>query len=213
MKLGLIELDVKIPDLEVTIYNALSRFTERRSLTVCSTPSTPGKEPPELIYVVIEIPKGSSVKYEVDTEDDILYADRILPTSIVYPCNYGFIPKTLESNSDDPVDVFLVENEPLYPFSVISARPLGVVLTEDQDGDDNKIIAVPDSRISPEFANFKTLSDIPIHLRKKVEYFVKHHKDLEEGKFVQLTGWGDKDLATKMIQKSIDRYQKKLGVH
>lgn len=209
----LIVLVLKIPDLDATIYNAFSRFTERGSLTVCRTPSSPGKEPPGLIYVVIEIPKGSSAKYEVDTKNDILYADRILPTSIVYPCNYGFIPNTMESNSDDPVDVFLVENEPLYPFSVISARPLGVILTEDQDGEDNKIIAVPDSRIGPEFANLKTLSDIPIHLRKKLEYFVKHHKDLEEGKFVQLTGWGDKDLATKIIQKSIDRYQRELGRH
>jgi inorganic pyrophosphatase len=115
----------------------------------------------------------------------------------------------MESNSDDPVDVFLVENESLYPFSVIAAHPLGVILTEDQDGDDNKIIAVPDSRIGPEFANLATLSDIPIQFRKKLEYFVNHHKDLEEGKFVQLTGWGDKDLATKIIQESIERFQKK----
>jgi inorganic pyrophosphatase len=179
-------------------------------LTVCRIPSSPGKQPPGLIYVVIEIPKGSSVKYEIDTKNDILYADRTLPTSVVYPCNYGFIPNTMESNSDDPVDVFLVENESLCPFSVISARPLGVILTEDQDGDDNKIIAVPDSRIGPEFANLKTLSDIPIQFRKKLEYFVNHHKDLEEGKFVRLTGWGGKDLATKMIQKSIERFQKRL---
>ena len=178
-------------------------------MTLSRLPSKPGKEPPELIYVVIEIPKGGSVKYEVDTKNDILYADRILPTSIVYPCNYGFIPNTMESNSDDPVDVFLVENESLYPFSVIAAHPLGVILTEDQDGDDNKIIAVPDSRIGPEFANLATLSDIPIQFRKKLEYFVNHHKDLEEGKFVQLTGWGDKDLATKIIQESIERFQKK----
>lgn len=179
-------------------------------MTVCRIPSSPGKQPPRLIYVVIEIPKGSSVKYEIDTKNDILYADRILPTSVVYPCNYGFIPNTMESNSDDPVDVFLVENESLCPFSVISARPLGVILTEDQGGDDNKIIAVPDSRIGPEFANLKTLSDIPIQFRKKLEYFVNHHKDLEEGKFVRLTGWGGKDLATKMIQKSIERFQKRL---
>ena len=178
-------------------------------MTLSRLPSKPGKEPPGLIYVVIEIPKGSSVKYEVDTKNDILYADRILPTSIVYPCNYGFIPNTMESNNDDPVDVFLVENELLCPFSVIDARPLGVILTEDQDGDDNKIIAVPDSRIGPEFVNLTTLSDIPIQFRKKLEYFVNHHKDLEEGKFVRLTSWGDKDLATKIIQESIERFQKK----
>ena len=173
-------------------------------------PTTPGKEPPRIVYVVIEIPKGSRVKYEVDTMNEFLYADRILPTSVVYPCNYGFIPNTMERNSDDPVDVFVVENESLFPFSVISARPLGVILTEDQDGDDNKIIAVPDNRVDPEFANIATISDISLQFRKKLEYFVNHHKDLEEGKFVRVTGWGGKDLATAMIQKSIDRYQKKL---
>jgi inorganic pyrophosphatase len=116
----------------------------------------------------------------------------------------------MESNSSDPVDVFLIENELLIPFSVISARPIGVILTEDQDGVDNKIIAVPDNRVDPEFANISTILDIPLQFRKKLEYFVNHHKDLEEGKFVRLTGWGGKELAAKMIQKSIDRYQKKL---
>ena len=173
-------------------------------------PSSSGKEPPDLIYVVIEIPKGSCVKYEVDTKNEILYADRILPTSVVYPCNYGFIPNTMEHNSGDPIDVFVIENESLFPFSVVSARPLGVILTEDQDGEDNKIIAVPDNRVDPEFADIITISDIPLQFRKKLEYFVNHHKDLEEGKFVRLTGWGGKELAAKMIQKSIERYQTKI---
>ena len=116
----------------------------------------------------------------------------------------------MEGNSGDPVDVFVIENESLFPFSVVSASPVGVILTEDQDGDDNKIIAVPDSRVDPEFANIANISDIPLQFRKKLEYFVNHHKDLEEGKFVRLTGWGGKDLATRMILKSIERYQKKL---
>jgi inorganic pyrophosphatase len=173
-------------------------------------PTSAGKEPPKLIYVVIEIPKGIGVKYEVDTKNEILYVDRILPTSVVYPCNYGFIPNTMERYSSDPVDVFVIENESLFPFSVIPARPLGVILTEDQDGNDNKIIAVPDNRVDPEFASIATISDIPLQFRKKLEYFVNHHKDLEEGKFARFTGWGGRDLATAIIQKSMDRYQKKL---
>jgi inorganic pyrophosphatase len=108
------------------------------------------------------------------------------------------------------MDVFVVENESLFPFSVITVRPIGVILTEDQDGDDNKIIAVPDNRVDPEFVSIAAISDIPLQFRKKLEYFVNHHKDLEEGKFVRLTGWGGKDLATKMILKSIERYQRKL---
>ena len=173
-------------------------------------PSSPGREPPALIYVVIEIPKGSRVKYEVNVKNEIIYTDRILPTSVAYPCNYGFIPNTIGSSSGDPMDVFVIENESLFPFSVITARPIGVILTEDQDGDDNKIIAVPDNRVDPEFANIAAISDIPLQFRKKLEYFINHHKDLEEGKFVRLTGWGGKDLATKMILKSIERYQRKL---
>lgn len=171
-------------------------------------PSSPGKEPPGLIYVVIEIPMGSSIKYEIKNET--LYADRMLPTSVVYPCNYGFIPNTIESNSNDPVDVFVIEDEPLFPFSVISARPLGVILTKDQDGVDNKIIAVPDNRVDPESTNILTISDIPLQFRKRLEYFIIHHKDMEEGKFVRLTGWGGKNLAANMILKSIQRYQKNL---
>jgi inorganic pyrophosphatase len=192
-------------------YIPFNQYTvEHGNLVACRIPSSPGKEPPWLIYVVIEIPKGSGVKYEADTKNEILYADRMLPTSVVYPCNYGFIPKTMERDSGDPVDVFVIENEPLFPFSVISVRPLGVILTEDQDGRDNKVIAVPENRVDPEFANIKTISDIPLQFRKKLEYFVNHHKDLEEGKFVRLTGWGGRDLATKIIQKSVERYQKKV---
>lgn len=183
---------------------------EQIELVLNRIPDTPGKGPPNLIYVVIEIPRGSGAKYEIDARNEILCVDRILPTSVVYPCNYGFIPNTIESNGADPLDVFVIGNEPLFPFSVISARPLGVILTEDQDGVDNKIIAIPDGRIEPEYAKFATISDIPLQLRKKLEYFVNHHKDLEEGKFVRLSGWGGRDLATKMIAKSIERYQKKV---
>jgi inorganic pyrophosphatase len=179
-------------------------------LVICRIPSSPGKEPPKLIYVVIEIPMGSRIKYEVNIKNETLCADRILPTSVAYPCNYGFIPNTKESKSNDSVDVFVIEDEPLFPFSVISVHPIGAILTEDQKGVDNKIIAVPENRVDPEYANISTISDIPLQFRKKLEYFVNHHKDLEEGKFVRLTGWGGKDLATKMIMKSIERYQKNL---
>jgi inorganic pyrophosphatase len=183
----------------------------RIHLTAHRIPSSSGKKPPDLIYVVIEIPKNSNIKYEVDVRNEILYVDRILPTPIVYPCNYGFIPNTIESGSNDPMDVSIMENESLLPFSVVSVRPVGVLLTEDQDGNDNKIIAVPDNSVDPEFSDIGTISEIPQQFQRKLEYFVKHHKDLEEGKYVRLIGWEGKDVATRMILESITRYQNKLN--
>lgn len=170
-------------------------------------PRSPGKKPPDLIYVVVEIPKGSNIKYELNVQTGILYLDRILPTPVSYPYNYGFVPNTLESNNVDPLDVFVIENEPLFPFSVISVRPIGVILTQDQDGEDNKIIAIPDHCVDPEFASIKNLSDIPLHFLKRLEYFIKHHKDLEEKKFVRILGWEDRSLAISMISESIGRFR------
>jgi inorganic pyrophosphatase len=86
-----------------------------------------------------------------------------------------------------------------------------VLLTEDQDGNDNKIIAVPDNSVDPEFSDIGTISEIPQQFQRKLEYFVKHHKDLEEGKYVRLSGWEGKDVATRMILESITRYQNKLN--
>src|SRR5690242_19581300 len=111
-----------------------------------------GKNPPDEVNVVIEISKGSNIKYEVDPETGALFVDRILSTSMSYPCNYGFIPKTKEDDGDpvdvfvlvnDPVDVFVLVNDPVVLMSIIRCRPVGVLLTEDQDGKDCKIIAVP----------------------------------------------------------------------
>lgn len=169
-------------------------------------PRNPGKKSPDLIYVVVEIPKGSCIKYEINIQTGILYLDRILPTSVAYPCNYGFVPNTLESNNVDPIDVFVMENEPLFPFSVISVRPVGVILTQDQDGEDNKIIAIPDNCVDTEFASIRNLSDIPPHFLKRLEHFIKHHKDLEEKKFVHTLGWKDRDFALTMISESIGRF-------
>jgi inorganic pyrophosphatase len=176
-------------------------------LTTSRIPATPGIQPPQIVYVVVEIPRNSNIKYEIDIQNEILYVDRVLPTSIVYPCNYGFIPKTIESSGTDPIDVFVIENEPLVPFSVMSVRPIGVLLTEDQDGNDTKVITVPDSRVDREFSNIESITEIPQQFQKKLEHFVQHHKDLEEGKYVRLIGWEGRDEAFRMIREGIVRYQ------
>jgi inorganic pyrophosphatase len=176
-------------------------------LTTSRIPATPGIQPPQIVYVVVEIPRNSNIKYEIDIQNEILYVDRVLPTSIVYPCNYGFIPKTIESSGTDPIDVFVIENEPLVPFSVMSVHPIGVLLTEDQDGNDTKVIAVPDSRVDREFSNIESITEIPQQFQMKLEHFVQHHKDLEEGKYVRLIGWEGRDEAFRMIHEGIVRYQ------
>jgi inorganic pyrophosphatase len=180
-------------------------------VTTYRIPATPGIQPPHIVYVVIEIPRNSNIKYEIDIQNQILYVDRVFPTSIVYPCNYGFIPNTIESNGTDPIDVFVIGNEPLVPFSVMSVRPIGVLLTEDQGGNDTKVIAVPDSRVDREFSNIESITEITQQFQKKLEHFVQHHKDLEEGKYVHLIGWEGRDEAFRMIHEGIVRYQNRLN--
>jgi inorganic pyrophosphatase len=118
-----------------------------------------GKNPPEEINVVVEIPRGSRIKYEIDSETGALFVDRVLSTSMVYPCNYGFIPKT-EEDDEDPVDVFVLGNDPIVSMSIIRSKPIGVLSTEDQDGQDSKIIAIPIPKIDPNFSSIIDLNDI-----------------------------------------------------
>ena len=166
---------------------------------------SPGKNPPDEINVVIEIPKGSSIKYEIDRYTGALFVDRILSTAMIYPCNYGFIPKTEED--EDLIDVFVLGNDPLVPMSIIHSIPIGVLLTEDQDGQDSKIIAIPIPRIDPDFSKIIDLSDIGEYTINQLKHFIEHHKELEEGKYVKVKGWENKEIAKKRILEAIDRYR------
>jgi inorganic pyrophosphatase len=165
--------------------------------------------PPYEVNVVVEIPKGSSIKYEIDPKNGLTSVDRILFPAMFYPCNYGFISQTKEEqpgSAADPIDVFVLGNYSLLPNSVISCRPIGVILSEDQDGIDSKIIAVALRKIDPIFSNVVDIDDVPESMRMQLKHFIEHHKDLEEGKYVTVTGWqGKKDAETK-ITKAIQRY-------
>lgn len=169
---------------------------------------TAGKNPPEEINVVIEIPKGSNIKYEIDTKSGAIFVDRWLYPSMSYPCNYGFIPNTREDNGD-PVDVFVLNDDPLEIMSVIRSNPVGVLLSEDQDGQDSKIIAVPITEVDSKFSGITDLKNIPDYMLSKLEHFIKHHKDLEEGKYVKLKAWEGKEAAKKKISEAIEKYNKK----
>ena len=173
----------------------------------------PGINPPDEINVVVEIPKGSSIKYEIDPKSGEISVDRMLVPVMFYPCNYGFIPQTKEEcGGADPIDVFILGNYSLLPKSVISCRPVGILSTEDQGGIDPKIVAVPLTKIDPTFSTILDINDIPENVRTQLKHFIEHHKDLEEGKYVKVKGWEGKDAAKIKISEGIKRCKSKIDV-
>ena len=168
----------------------------------------PGTKSPDEISVVVEIPRGSKIKYEIDPKSGGISVDRMLFPAFFYPYNYGFIPQTKEEGGDDPIDVFILGDSSLLPKSVISCRPVGILLTEDQGGIDPKVIAVPSAKIDPTFSAILDINDIQENVRTHLTHFIEHHKDLEEGKYVKLLGWEGKDAPKIMISEAIKRYNK-----
>ncbi len=166
-----------------------------------------GKNPPEDIYVVIEIPQGSSIKYEVDKESGAVFVDRFLFTAMYYPFNYGFIPNTLAEDGD-PTDVLVISSQPVVPGSVIRSRPIGMLEMEDEEGIDTKIIAVPVSKLDKTFDNVKEVSDLPQATLDKIKHFFEHYKELEPGKWVKVREFKSSEVAKEDIQKSIERLNK-----
>jgi len=146
----------------------------------------PGTNPPDEINVVVEIPKGSSIKYEIDPKSGEISVDRMLYPALFYPCNYGFIPQTREEGGGaDPIDVFILGNYSLLAKSVISCRAVGILSTEDQGGIDPKIIAVPVTKIDPTFSTILAINDIPENVqmqRKKLLPRLSSCKELHQRK-------------------------------
>lgn len=165
-----------------------------------------GENAPEEINVIIEIPKGSSIKYELDTTNGLIFVDRILLSAMYYPCNYGSIPKTKEEDGD-PVDVLVLGHNPIIPMAVIRARPVGVFLTEDEKGHDSKIVAAPLNKIDPSFSAIKEVDDIPEYLRNQITHFFEHYKELEQGKYVKVIGWKGRDIAKKQISEAMNKFK------
>ncbi len=168
----------------------------------------PGGKAPDEVNVVIEIPMGSNIKYELDKETGLIFVDRILFTAMYYPFNYGFIPGTLEEDGD-PVDVLVLGYDKLHPGVVIKARPIGVLMTEDEKGKDAKIVAVPVSKIDPRFDNVKDINDLPANIRERIAHFFEHYKELEKGKWVKVIGWYNREEALNRIRAAIERFKGK----
>ncbi len=166
---------------------------------------TPGKNPPEDINVIIEIPQNSGgIKYEIDKDSGALLIDRFLGTAMVYPANYGFIPHTL-ADDGDPVDVLVLSHVPIHPGAVVRARPVAVLGMEDDGGVDHKVLAVPVAKLSPLYDAIRDVNDVPALVRQQIEHFFKHYKDLEPGKWVKLGAWENAAAAKAIILKGLEK--------
>lgn len=164
-----------------------------------------GKNPPEDVNVIIEVAVGGEpIKYEMDKEAGTLFVDRFLYTPMRYPGNYGFVPHTL-SGDGDPIDVLVCNTRELVPGCVINVRPIGVLIMEDNAGQDEKVIAVPSSHITKRYEKVFNHTDMPEITLKQIEHFFEHYKDLEPGKWVKIGGWHDAAYARKMIVEAIER--------
>ena len=162
-----------------------------------------GENAPQEVNVIIEISAGAApVKYEFDKDSGALFVDRFLTTAMFYPANYGFIPHTL-SDDGDPADVLVLTQVPLAPGCVIAARPIGVLLMEDESGIDEKIIAVPKDKLHPFTKDIQEINDLPKATLEQISHFFERYKDLEKGKWAKVTGYGNKDKALEIIKKSI----------
>jgi inorganic pyrophosphatase len=166
-----------------------------------------GNNIPFEINVIVEIPAYSDpVKYEVDKHTGALTVDRFMGTAMQYPCNYGYIPQTL-SEDGDPVDVMIITPAPLLSGCVINCRPVGVLKMIDEAGADPKLLAVPMPRLTPFYNHVTDYNHILPEKLAKITHFFQHYKDLEEGKWVRVEGWGGLEDARKEILDSVARYQ------
>ncbi|KQP88490.1 MULTISPECIES: inorganic diphosphatase [unclassified Methylobacterium] len=164
-----------------------------------------GKNPPDDVNVIIEVPIGGDpIKYEMDKEAGALVVDRFLYTAMHYPGNYGFIPHTL-SGDGDPCDVLVANTRAIAPGAIISARPIGVLVMEDNSGEDEKIIAVPSRHLTMRYDRIEDYTDLPDITIHQIQHFFEHYKDLEPGKWVKIKRWGGKDEAHRLILEGIER--------
>ena len=169
---------------------------------------TPGSKVPEEFNVIIEIPMNADpVKYEVDKATGAIFVDRFMSTSMHYPTNYGYVPKTI-SGDGDPVDVLVITPVPLIPGVVVPCRAIGILKMEDEAGEDGKVLAVPTDKILSIYTQWQKPEDLnPLRL-KTIAHFFEHYKDLEVGTWVKILGWEGPESAKKEILDGIANYQK-----
>jgi inorganic pyrophosphatase len=164
----------------------------------------PGPSVPEVVYAVIEIPKGSRNKYEYDKDMEAFALDRVLYSPFIYPAEYGIIPQTLYDDGD-PMDIMVLMEQPTFPGCVIETRPIGIMRMIDGEDNDDKILGVPIN--DPRFKDVTDIDDVPEHLLKEIAHFFKEYKHLE-GKTTEVLGWENAKKAFEAIKHSIELYKK-----
>ena len=167
-----------------------------------------GNNVPEEINVVIDIPKGCANKYEYDEEKGYTELDRVLYSPMFYPFEYGFIPQTA-SGDKDSLDVILLTTYPTFSGCLIKARPIGILLMKDEEGTDNKIVAVPVEKVDPRFKEVQDIDDLGEHQKKEIKNFFEDYKKLEPGKYehVKVGEFEGKEKALEIIKKAIEAYK------
>lgn len=162
----------------------------------------PGKRAPEIVECIIEVPRGSRNKYELDKKSGLLRLDRVLYSAVFYPANYGFIPRTY-CDDHDPLDILVLGQEPVVPMCIVTARPIGVMQMIDQDEEDDKIIAIHEH--DPAFAHFRDINDLPDHTLAELQRFFEDYKALEN-KQVRIERFGVRERAHEILRRSIKLY-------
>ncbi|MHC3993933.1 inorganic diphosphatase [Thiomicrolovo sp. ZZH C-3] len=160
-------------------------------------------ENPDKVKAVIEIPYGSNIKYEIEKESGAVVVDRVMHSAMYYPANYGFVNKTL-SQDGDPADVLVLTEYPMQAGSVVNCRLIGVLIMEDESGIDEKLLAVPVSKIDPTYEEIQDIDDLPKHTLAKIKNFFETYKALEPGKWVKVKDYQNKAAATKILQDAIE---------
>lgn len=164
-----------------------------------------GNNAPEDVNVIIEVPIGGEpIKYEMDKASGALMVDRYLYTSMRYPGNYGFIPHTL-SDDGDPIDVLVASTRAIAPGAILNCRVVGVLIMRDEAGQDEKLLAVPSTKLTRRYESVKNYSDIPAITLHQIEHFFAHYKDLETEKWVKIDHWGDAEEAKQLIVEAMQR--------
>ena len=166
---------------------------------------SPGPNPPDEMTVVVEIPRGSRNKYELNKETGLFRLDRVLYSAVHYPGDYGFFPQTY-AEDDDPLDALVMITVSTFTGCEIDVRPIGMFRMSDRDEMDEKVLCVPSH--DPLYDDYETISDVPGHFLREVEHFFTVYKDLEGGR-VRSLGWEDREAARAVIQSASARYATK----
>ncbi len=164
-----------------------------------------GDNAPDDINVIVEVPIGGEpIKYELDKKSGALFVDRFLYTPMRYPGNYGFVPHTL-SEDGDPIDVLICNTRAIVPGGVVNCVAIGVLIMEDDGGQDEKLIAVPSAKVTKRYENVRDYTDLPAITREQIEHFFLHYKDLEPGKWVKIHEWGSAAKAKQLLTEAVER--------